>query len=229
MNILTIDTATHLELMTLKYKDCLYEDDIITSKSHASTLFSTLQKLFKMGDCTINDIDLIGVGVGPGSFTGIRIAITTARMMAQLLQIPLVGFKTQELFGRSAVNNDCDSILVAFDAKKNKVFGALYKKNGDKVIEVISPGDYDIETLGDQADGSVISIGDGVSRYKERLDKTCKHRFLEDFEPDGSMAVQLTAELYNKNKEYAMDINNTVPLYTRKSDAEIALDIRKSR
>ena len=77
-----IDTSTNIEFLALSLNGKIYQFSENAGISHSVTMFQNLSSILKQGSVTIDDIDLIGVGIGPGSFTGIRIAVSTARMFS---------------------------------------------------------------------------------------------------------------------------------------------------
>ena len=229
MNILAIDTSTEIELLALSVDDKIFQFCDNAGMSHSVTMFQNLSSILSQAAITINDIDLIGVGIGPGSFTGIRIAVSTARMFAQILGIPLVGLKSQEIYAASAGLTGDKTVLAAFDAKKSKVFAGVYSIKDSLTHEIIEPGDYLMEELLGliKKPGEIICVGDGCGKYIDIIENSSQKnriscKYLADFLPDGKAAVDLTLRKYEETPEIYTDFNNTVPFYTRKSDAEIA-------
>ena len=146
MNILVIDTSSDIEFIGLRTAEGVFSRYGHPERSHSVDLITTMDSLLGNGKIGIHDIDIFGVGTGPGSFTGIRIAVSTARMMAQVMQRPLVGVATPLLYAVSLmplVTGD-DSILVALDARKDRVFGAVYRGHDEAGIPValVPPGDH---------------------------------------------------------------------------------------
>ncbi len=226
MNILTIDTATDVELVSISSQKGVSNKTRAVASSHSKTLFANIDAALKELNLTIDDIGLIGVGIGPGSFTGIRIAVTTTRMLAQLIGIPLVGIKTHLLYAASVKANVHEQILIAFDAKKDRVFGALYKKGDNMLLpdEIITPGDYEIDSLigGVDREGITHLIGSGIEKYRDEFSKKIpNHRIISNFLPSGEIACRLTKEIYLRTPDQFNDYNQVVPYYARKSDAEI--------
>ena len=79
--------------------------------------------------------------------------------------------------------------------------------------------------------GELICVGDGCGKYIDIIEKSSQkngfsYKYLENFIPDGKAAAELTLRKYNESPEEFTDFNNTVPFYTRKSDAEIAKNNR---
>ncbi len=230
MNILAIDTSTKAEMIAASRDGRVSDKTSITGISHSVALFDNIDQALKGVDLTAKDLDLIGVGIGPGSFTGIRIGVSTARMMAQLLRIPLVGFYSPLLFACSIEAPAGTDIIIAFDAKKGRVFGGRYRIAGQHSIpdEIIPPGDYAMEYLLAGSGSPVILAGDGAEKYNEITAKQLpEYRLLADFIPSGAAGCRLTGLLYTAGPERYGDIKATVPYYARKSDAEIALDGRR--
>ncbi len=225
LNILVIDTSSSMTFISVRTNEgvsTFYKD---TGNSHSSTLFANLDNLLQERNISIRDISLIAAGLGPGSFTGIRIAVTTCRMLAQILDIPLLGIPTHLLYAASADLEPGSDLAIALDAKKNRVFGALYRitENPLQPEEITEPGDYNLEYLykgcGKTA---VFSTGNGIEKYFPGIEnKPEKHTVLKDFTLSGERITSLVREIYSKNKEYC-DIYRIIPLYKRKSDAEIA-------
>ncbi len=231
MNTLVIDTSTKIELIGLSANNNEYSFAERTDISHSATLLNSIDNLLKKSCITINDIELIGVGIGPGSFTGIRIAVSTARMFAQVLRTPLVGIKTHLIYAASLNADKGDRILIAFDARKNRVFGALYKKNDDLFPEEITPpGDYSIDLLLDVINpkARTLCAGDGIFRYIDTVSERLENFiFQDDFLPSGKIACRLIKKIYGNKKENYRDYNKIVPFYARRSDAEIAFEKKK--
>lgn len=223
MNILLIDTATNIEITAIRYRGAIADRTIPTRLSHSVTLFDNIDKACKDLHAAISNIDCIGVGIGPGSFTGIRIAVTTARMLAQILSIPLVGVPTQLLFASAIVHSSTDCI-VAFDAKKSRVFAARYRIANHAVPkEIIPPGDYSVAQLfADNDETPVIAVGDGALKYKHEM--AALHRNIQcipDFIPDAHSMLSLVEQLYSADPQQYIDYRTIVPDYARKSDAEV--------
>ncbi len=238
MNTLVIDTATELAILALKTERGNFILSENLGRKHSSLLFEKMDDILARGGVTIEDIDLLGVGIGPGSFTGVRIAVSTGRALSQTLDIPLVGIKSHSIFAHG-VNSDEDYILVSWDAKKNRVFGALYKnsrKSAEKqeIIEILCPGDFPPEDLikGITQGGSVISIGGGYFKYSDRVEEEIKRKSIEiramkDLQLSPEKICTLIENIFQANRSRYTDLNNAKPFYARKSDAETARDNKK--
>lgn len=117
------------------------------NKYHSAFLISTLQEIMSLNDVKLQDVNLIAVNIGPGSFTGIRACVTVARVMAQQLDCKAVGVSSLEILSRLADKNP----LVALDARKDSAYlyydgeirGAIRL---EEVQEIIKKGEYSVIT-----------------------------------------------------------------------------------
>jgi tRNA threonylcarbamoyladenosine biosynthesis protein TsaB len=224
LNILVIDTASPLEIVAACAGTGAVESSASLQTSHSATLVHAIDDCMKKLGLSPRDLDCIGAGVGPGSFTGIRIAVSTARMLAQVLKKPLVGVKTQILYAVSIDAEEGDSIMVAFDAKKGRVFGALYCRTGNPLAprEIVPPGDYPIDTLIAGVDRSRTAhlIGNGTVKYAAALSSLDRAVFRDGAVPSGKAVCDLVRAMYASDPAAYANHNMTVPCYARKSDAE---------
>jgi tRNA threonylcarbamoyladenosine biosynthesis protein TsaB len=232
LTTLVIDTATNLEIIAACSGNKSAEASGFVDTSHSITILDNVDRCLKKLKITIGDIDIIGVGIGPGSFTGIRIAVSTGRMLAQILEKPLVGIKTQLLYAVSVKALEGDNILIAFDAKKNRVFGALYRKSDDTLRphEIIPPGDYSIQELIESIDTSRTThmAGSGIDKYGAIINPAVENKtILHEFFPGGKIMCDLVFNSYRDDPGKYIDYNRVTPFYARKSDAEAAKGIIK--
>ena len=133
MKILTFDTSLDKTYVTLSDNGMFLADEIIENhneKYHSAFLIPTIVAILKANKLTMQDIDVIGTNVGPGSFTGIRACVTVARVMAQQLDIPLVGVSSLEIL--SKINSSQSKTLVVLDARKQQFYTAIYD-NGEQI------------------------------------------------------------------------------------------------
>ena len=229
MNILIIDTSSRIELVALSTGSGTFSKTAAIDKSHSITLLTDIKKIFADAGLSLADIDLIAAGIGPGSFTGIRIAVSTARMLAQMGKKPLVGIPSQLLYAVSMDAAPGSNILIALDAKKSRVFGALYKKSGEDIHpqEITPPGDYPIDYLAGRVDKNHMThtAGDGIPPYSAKhLDPAINYRHRDSMVFSIENISRLAADLHEKNRDASMDYGRIVPWYARKSDAELGLE-----
>ena len=100
MKILGIDTSTMAANVAVLEDDKLIcEYTINTKKTHSQKLMPMIENMLNLSDINIKDIDAIGICVGPGSFTGLRIGMATAKAIAHVNNIPLIGVNSLEILG----------------------------------------------------------------------------------------------------------------------------------
>ncbi|HBG47934.1 MAG TPA: tRNA (adenosine(37)-N6)-threonylcarbamoyltransferase complex dimerization subunit type 1 TsaB [Cyanobacteria bacterium UBA9971] len=133
MKILTFDTSTETMYVTIGNDSNILAHKIIetTQKSYNSAhLIPVIIELLQSLNLTMRNIEAIGVNIGPGSFTGIRASATVAKVMAQQLNIPVVGISSMEIY--SLLNNTAKDTLIWLDARRGKAYMAVY---GEKILE----------------------------------------------------------------------------------------------
>lgn len=130
MKILTFDTSLDKTYVTLTQDGKFFADEIIENhneKYHSAFLIPAIVAILKNNKLKMQDIDVIGTNIGPGSFTGIRACVTVARVMAQQLNIPLVGISSLEIL--SKINDVNTKTIVALDARKQQCYFAVYENS----------------------------------------------------------------------------------------------------
>lgn len=137
MKILAIDTSNRpLSVAVLDDETVLAAITVTVHQKHAEYLLPEIERLLAMADLKPTDLDRVVVAAGPGSYTGIRIAVTTAKTLAATLDIDLVAVSS---LATLAANIPVEGALVAplFDARNQNVFAGLYRiKNGVPTVEI---------------------------------------------------------------------------------------------
>ncbi len=151
MITLAFDTCLDKMYAVLKKDGKILSSKIVENKDnkyHSAFLISTLQEIMSTNNIKPQDINLIAVNIGPGSFTGIRACVTVARVMAQQLNCKAVGISSLEILSKITDNKNP---LVALDARKNSAY--LYYDGEIKgavkledVEEIIKNGNYSVIT-----------------------------------------------------------------------------------
>lgn len=153
---LCFDTCLEKMYLTLALNNEIVTSEVIEnhdSKYHSAFLISTISNILNKNKIKPADLSLIGINIGPGSFTGIRACTTAARVMAQQLNIRAAGVSSLEILSQAFINKQKPSkpVLTALDARKNKAY--LYLDNEikgaveiDKVKELAQSGNYEILT-----------------------------------------------------------------------------------
>lgn len=128
MNILTICSALNNSYIAISYEGKTITKTIESDENyHSLYLISKIKELFKNENMDFKKLDLIGVNTGQGSFTGIRVALTIAKVMASELKIPLISLNTTDILLKTY-----DANYLIMDARRDMYY--LGDKNGTKLI-----------------------------------------------------------------------------------------------
>lgn len=130
---LLIDTCSTNIVIGLLKEEALIDKVIDINDNNLSTRFVTMiDNIFKKNDIDIKDVDKIFIAVGPGSFTGIRVGVTFAKVMAWTLNKKVIPFSSLELM--ATTEDDSEVIVPMIDARRGYVFAGAYSKSLDSVI-----------------------------------------------------------------------------------------------
>lgn len=174
-------------------------------KTHSETLVDNIQKVLEIADVKKTDIDRIIVAKGPGSYTGVRIAITVAKMLAKNLNIPV--YSVSSLFVLAVSHNIKGDIVPLVDARREHVYGALYNIQDEDFTEVISPEYIEFNALKDK-----VSDADYLLNDQEKQTITIENYI--------SVSPRISqVEKYEKALKLE-DADQLVPDYLRISEAE---------
>lgn len=162
MLILGIDTSTKICTCSIfdSENGVIAETSLSVKKNHSNIVMPIIDNLFKISDLNINDIDKIVVAIGPGSFTGVRIALGIAKGLAMALNKPLIAVNELDILEAIANGNE-NEIIPLIDARKERVY---YKYQNtyvdDYLINLISNFDKNKK---------YVFVGDGAINYKNIL------------------------------------------------------------
>ncbi|MEE1302735.1 MAG: tRNA (adenosine(37)-N6)-threonylcarbamoyltransferase complex dimerization subunit type 1 TsaB [Bacteroidales bacterium] len=185
--------------------------------SHSAKLSLLIDGLFTQTQYSYSDLSAIAVSIGPGSYTGLRIGVSTAKGLAYALDIPVIALKTCEIFAAPVLKKNPNACCVSMiDARRMEVYSTIYydkKEIKPCSADVLEEGIYDTY-LSDKK--NVVLVGNCLEKAKKVFEK---NNFFFDF------SVELTAknmqslafEKYNK-KEF-VDVAYFEPFYLKNFEA----------
>lgn len=223
MKILSIDTSSKICGVAVLENELLINEIIQDNGlSHSEKLMPMIKEVLKKANITLNDIDLIVCDKGPGSFTGIRIGVATAKAFSDSKNIQAIGISSLEAL---AFNVKTDGIICPIiDAKNDNVYVGVFEKINKKLL---LRRDFSCENISDllaefkDAEYSVTFVGDGAVAYKEKILNELKDKcnFVEN---NDLSSFNLGLAGYDHFNE--QDFCDVTPLYLRKPQAERMLD-----
>ena len=224
MKILGIDTSSMAaSVAVIEDNKLICEYTINTKKTHSQKLMPMIENMLGLSDLNVREIDAIAVCEGPGSFTGLRIGMATAKAIAHVNDIPVIGVNSLEAL--AANMNLCDKkICSILDAQRNQVYTGRYQYEGTKLVEIKEIGIQQIDELLEELAHSGeqwILVGEAVYKYEDKI------REISNIEiPASSNNVTKAGSLcsvakvkFDEGKDI-FDCYTVNPLYIRKSQAE---------
>ena len=222
MIILALDTTTRDGSVAVLHDDVVRVERVGDgSITHGQRLPNDVAAALSAATVDIHDVDLLAVACGPGSFTGLRIGIATVQGLAMALAKRVVPVSALEALARAAVNPH-NAIATWMDAQRGEVFAALYGPDGkDQLIQPVSAApdvvlkewsrDVDLKTL--------TFVGDGAVHHIETIRREAGESVV--VLPPSALAG-LVGQIAAEDPARAILPHAIVPIYVRKSDAELA-------
>ncbi|HET6454876.1 MAG TPA: tRNA (adenosine(37)-N6)-threonylcarbamoyltransferase complex dimerization subunit type 1 TsaB [Armatimonadota bacterium] len=234
MRILALDTTTDTCSIALAEDGRLLgEYNFAHSMDLSRRLMPNIVSLLKDSGLEAKDVQGIGVSLGPGSFTGLRIGITTAKTLAQVLKVPIAGVVTLDLLAHQFDYLSETMICPLIKVRKGEVYYALYRANRG-TLERLS--DYQSGPIQDIAHSSLIThqpslviCGDAAKDNLSPLQETLGDRVILAPDwlsyPKASILARIARDMILR--EETADPISLVPLYIRKSAPEVRLECKK--
>jgi tRNA threonylcarbamoyladenosine biosynthesis protein TsaB len=225
--ILAFDTATPCSSVALvkgsgRKGRIIASLNLVGSVSHSRRLLGLLDYLLETAAVSWEEIDGLGVSLGPGSFTGLRIGMATAKGLAMASGKPLFGISTLDCLAASCVTRRL--ICAALDARKKEVYMALYRwqEGGCQRLgkyRVVSP-----QACAAMITEPVVMVGEGAALYHdvfaELLGDACQLAPAQLHQASAASLGLLAAQQYL----HGTVLEDTAgPIYVRRSDAELNL------
>lgn len=189
----------------------------VPSRGASEALLPAAHAALGLAGAALDEVGRILVGVGPGTFTGIRIAAAAARSLSLATGAPLSkGSTLAALAAPALAGAEGRDVLAVIDARRRQVFVQRFRSSG-ALGEILcaAPGDLDVE-------GSPLVVGDGALRYREVLASRGLGRIPDDVSPLHQVTASglvLSADLT------PVPAGEVVPLYVREPDAEVRRDL----
>jgi tRNA threonylcarbamoyladenosine biosynthesis protein TsaB len=240
--VLGFDTSTSASAVALRLADgrtTQARDDPAagTHPGHATRLLEMARELLAAAEVGWRELDRIAVGVGPGTFTGLRVGVATARGLAQSLSAELVGVSSLQALaagafacGPAAAEGSAPgTVLAVIDARRGEVFAAAYESSGDRPRELTAPRALVPERLAEVvaeaedvagAPRSWLAVGDGAVRFRPQLE-SAGIAVPQDSSPLQQVSAAVVCELAVNAP--ATSLHTLAPDYRRRPDAELAL------
>ncbi|WP_138160007.1 tRNA (adenosine(37)-N6)-threonylcarbamoyltransferase complex dimerization subunit type 1 TsaB [Peptoniphilus catoniae] len=226
MITLGLDTSTMRTSVGLAYdNEEIASFEITSSVNNSEDLVDMVDDIFNKLKITISDVDLIGVGIGPGSYTGTRIAVTVARTLAQALNKEI---KAVSSLKSLALNYQGDRrVLSLVDARRNRAYYGLYKNSEGIPVDLSCDGVEEVESLRNRLKGErLLLLGTGADKFKDFFAEEADVATIPDRYIKGSNIARLAYLEYKRTG--GDNLLEVLPNYVTKSQAERELEKKEA-
>lgn len=236
MLVLGIDTATPWGTVAL-YEESLNEGDstgngdvvfeisLKSGRGGGEYLLSTLEKFFQKAGRRFEDLDIIAVGTGPGSYTGIRVGLAAVKGLAEGLQKPVWGIDTLRIIAENARFAGTKFVGTAIDARRGQVYAALYCNTGTSLQEIREPRITAVKEFAAELERftPVIVCGDGSKAYRDIWDLQPVTTGPRDWDrPSAGKLAQIAAKKWDPS--FQSNLTELKASYLQRVEAEIRLE-----
>jgi tRNA threonylcarbamoyladenosine biosynthesis protein TsaB len=238
MIVLGFDTATRSTAVALRLTDgrtLQARDDPAPDRrpGHATRLLDMAEELLEGAGIGWSALERIAVGRGPGTFTGLRVGVATARGLAQSLGVELVGVSSLRALAEPRLRSEQagSHVLAVLDARRGEAFVAAYERidrEPGSIAKLVAPVALDPEQLRDLVEPMEgwEAIGDGAVRFRGDLE-AAGAIVPPDASPVHMLSAEAICELGARTQRVAVE-EAILPEYGRRPDAEIAQERKRA-
>ena len=256
MTLLAIESATDMVGVALLRDDGASAERVhLGGRAHAERLIPLVEEVCAVSGCSISDIDVVAVDVGPGLFTGLRVGVATAKALGQALSVGLLGVTSLDILAAAALERAgadreeregaVPTVVSVIDARRGEVFAAAYLFERSDPGDPVDPGtvrnDRPEPIVPDaleawlvelaETHGRVVVVGDGAVRYYRQLAANASLDLAgaAELSAPPPLALAHLARARLARGEVPRAAADLVPDYRRPADARINWEQRAPR
>jgi tRNA threonylcarbamoyladenosine biosynthesis protein TsaB len=232
VNILGIETSTKTGSVAIVSEDgVVAQYSLNIEVTHSERLMSTVDRLLKDTGLAVHDLGGFSVAIGPGSFTGLRIGLSTVKGLALGTGKPIAAVPTLQALAWN-LPYSVYPVCPLLDARKNEVYAALYRFAGTELVQVLPETAITISRLAEQISEKVVFTGEGSRIYRNRIQDLFGERAVfaphSAILPSGAKVAEIGLDMIKSGRQAEPD--GLTPLYIRRPEAEVAWEKKeKSR
>lgn len=215
VKILALETSTEFCSAALDLEGQSFHKEELAERRHSEILLPMIDALLSETGLNLQQIDAIGFGAGPGSFTGVRIACGVAQGLAYASELPILAINTLEAVAQQLGKSN---IIVALDARMNEIYHAAYSKYANHEWKIISEPTLCSPTHAPLLEGNDwIGCGSGFDLYTQQLSEHYQeqlHAIHTGIHPRAKEIAQLAALKFASSPSVTDPIN-AAPIYLR--------------
>jgi tRNA threonylcarbamoyladenosine biosynthesis protein TsaB len=233
MNILGIDTSTKFLCIGLRQGSGIYDYRLNLGRGHESFLLPAVERILDILKIKPGEIDYLAVGLGPGSFTGARIGLSTVKGMALALNKKVIGISSLDTIAYNAINAlesqftpflraGAGFICPVVDAKRELVYTSLYRNTGNGLKRVAPYRLIPVNRLLKLSPRGTIFLGDALRLYRQDLEAKIRDVvFLDEdfYYPEATNLIKLACARIEEKK--FDDVNKLRPIYLYPKECQI--------
>ncbi len=223
MLVMGIETSTMQGGVALLSEQGLLSEYLLNVKAtHTERLLPSIDRVLRDAGITLGQVEGLAVAVGPGSFTGLRIGLSTAKGLAVAADKALVGVSTLEAMAWT-LPFCAHLVCPILDARKGEIYCALFRHEGERLIPVMDEAALSPDTLIGRIQEPTVFTGDGLAVYADLFKGRLKELALfPPFSQRGGRAAAV-AELGRRRLLQGQrdEISDLAPRYLRPSEAEL--------
>lgn len=226
-SILAFDTSTPSCSVALIANGTLVGEDTRSGPgNYSALLLRMIERLMQDAALAISELDCIAVAQGPGSFTGLRVGISTAQGLGFALTKPLIGVSTLEIVATQNMPF-AGNVCAMLDARRGQVYTCLFKGTGNAAAALSEEHVICPEQWASSLQGPVLFCGCGAQVYQETIKRACvaEHYFAPDMNARPRAAMLARIALKRLTAGQGQHPAQVLPGYVRRPDAERAADV----
>lgn len=229
MLILGIETSTKTGSVALVSEEAVIAQYSLNIEvTHSERLMSTVDRVLRDTGIAISQVDGFGVAIGPGSFTGLRIGLSTVKGLALATGKPAVGVPTLQALAWS-VPQAASPVCPLLDARKNEVYAALYNFENMTPLHKIPESVIPISRLEGWITGQTVFTGEAAHVYRSEIERLLGERALfaprSVMLPSAAAVAEIGLGLIRTGRH--MDPDEMIPRYIRRPEAELAWEKKR--
>ncbi len=221
MKILLIDTSTKFLCLGIYDNAKVYEYNLNVGRKLSSLLSMTIKRVVEAAGLSLNDIDYFACGLGPGSFTGLRVGIAAVKGLSWGLKKPVVGVSTLDILANGVKDTDAP-IVPIIDAKRNLIYSAIYRKKNRRLLRLSPYMLLSEKAAFKKIKSNSILLGDAAALYKDKILQNIKGaRILETdyWYPKPHNMIELVLEKIRQKK--VSSASGLRPIYLYPKECQI--------